>query len=61
MGGGVPEIIARLLESRGISADGIDEFLSPSLRDLAPPCELPNVDAAAEAILAASVQGGARC
>ena len=57
MGGGVPEIIARLLESRGISADGIDEFLSPSLRDLAPPCELPNVDAAAEAILAA-VRGG---
>ena len=57
MGGGVPEIIARLLESRGISADGIDEFLSPSLRDLAPPCELPNVDAAAETILAA-VRGG---
>ena len=57
MGGGVPEIIARLLESRGISADGIDEFLSPSLRDLAPPCELPNVDAAADAILAA-VRGG---
>lgn len=53
MGGGVPELIARLLESRGISADGVDEFLSPSLRDLAPPCELPNVDAAAEAILAA--------
>ena len=51
MGGGVPEIIARLLESRGISADGIDEFLSPSLRDLAPPCELPNVDAAAEAMV----------
>ena len=53
MGGGVPELITRLLESRGISADGVDEFLSPSLRDLAPPCELPNVDAAAEAILAA--------
>lgn len=53
MGGGVPELIARLLESRGISADGVDEFLSPSLRDLAPPCELPNVDAAAEAMLAA--------
>ena len=53
MGGAVPELIARLLESRGISADGLDEFLSPSLRDLAPPCELPNVDAAAEAILAA--------
>lgn len=57
MGGGVPELIARLLESRGISADGVDEFLSPSLRDLAPPCELPNVDAAAEAMLAA-VRGG---
>ena len=57
MGGGVPELIARLLESRGISADGVDEFLSPSLRDLAPPCELPNVDAAADAILAA-VRGG---
>ena len=57
MGGGVPELIARLLESRGISADGLDEFLSPSLRDLAPPCELPNVDAAADAILAA-VRGG---
>ena len=57
MGGGVPELITRLLESRGISADGIDEFLSPSLRDLAPPCELPNVDAAADAILAA-VRGG---
>ena len=53
MGGAVPELITRLLESRGISADGVDEFLSPSLRDLAPPCELPNVDAAAEAILAA--------
>jgi len=57
MGGGVPEIIARLLESRGISADGVDEFLSPSLRDLAPPCELPNVDAAAEAIRRYKFQG----
>ena len=53
----IPQLVERLLESRGISADGIDEFLSPSLRDLAPPCELPNVDAAADAILAA-VRGG---
>ena len=53
----IPQLVERLLESRGISADGVDEFLSPSLRDLAPPRELPNVDAAAEAILAA-VRGG---
>ena len=53
MGGGVPELIERILENRGISAAEIDEFLSPSIRDLAPPKELPDVDAAAEAILAA--------
>ena len=53
MTGDIPELINRILESRGISAEGIDGFLCPSLRDLAPPRELPEVDAAAEAILAA--------
>ena len=43
MGAGVPELIERILENRGISAAEIDEFLSPSIRDLAPPKELPNV------------------
>jgi hypothetical protein len=54
MGAGVPELIERILELRGISAEGLDEFLTPSIRDLAPSRELPNVDAAAEAILAAA-------
>ena len=53
MGAGVPELIERILELRGISAEGLDEFLTPSIRDLAPSRELPNVDAAAEVILAA--------
>ena len=53
MTGDIPELINRILENRGISAEEVDEFLCPSLRDLAPPRELPNVDAAAEAILAA--------
>ena len=49
----IPQLVERILELRGISAEEVDEFLSPSIRDLAPPCELPNVDAAAETILAA--------
>src|SRR5882724_11318219 len=31
---GVPEIVARLLASRGITAETADGFLSPRLRDL---------------------------
>ena len=53
MVGDIPDLISRILENRGIAAEGVDEFLCPTLRDLAPPKELPNVDAAAEAILAA--------
>ena len=48
----IPQLVERIIERRGIPADGVDEFLCPSLRDLAPPCELPNVGAAAAAILA---------
>ena len=50
---GIPELVGRILEKRGISAAEIDDFLSPSIRDLAPARELPNVEAAAEAILSA--------
>ena len=49
----IPQLVEKILELRGISAEEVDEFLSPSIRDLAPPFELPNVDAAAETILAA--------
>ena len=50
---GIPELVGRILEKRGISAAETDDFLSPSIRDLAPARELPNVEAAAEAILSA--------
>jgi len=53
----VPELVERILASRGISADGIEAFLSPSIRDLAPPRELSGVAEAAEAVLAAVAAG----
>ena len=47
------EIVRRILEARGITAAGLDAFLHPSLRDLAPPEALPGLVEAADALLAA--------
>ena len=48
----IPQLVEKILASRGVPADGVDEFLCPSIRDLAPSRELPNVDAAAKTVLA---------
>ena len=47
------EIVRRILEARGITDAGLDAFLHPSLRDLAPPEGLPGLTEAADAVLAA--------
>ncbi|MBO7684471.1 MAG: DHH family phosphoesterase [Kiritimatiellae bacterium] len=47
------EIVRRILEARGIGAEGLDAFLHPSLRDLAAPEGLPGLAEAANALLAA--------
>ena len=47
------EIVRRILEARGVTAAGLDAFLHPSLRDLAPPEGLPGLTEAADAVLAA--------
>ena len=53
MAGTLPEILETILLRRGIPADGISAYLNPSASDLPPPSELPGVDDAAGAILAA--------
>lgn len=54
MVGKLPDIIARLLAKRGITGEAaVDEFFSPSLRNLACPTDLPGISAAVETILAA--------
>jgi len=50
-----PDLIVRILAARGITGDkAIEEFFSPSLRNLACPTELPGVSEAVEILLAAS-------
>ena len=55
---GLPEVLGRVLASRGVSLDGAEKYLSPRLRDLLPdPSQLKDMDRAAER-LAAAVRHG---
>jgi single-stranded-DNA-specific exonuclease len=57
---GVPEIVARVLASRGVGLGEVESFLAPKLRDLLPdPCRLKDMRAGAER-LAAAITGGER-
>ncbi|PWK61835.1 single-stranded-DNA-specific exonuclease RecJ [Aminobacter sp. AP02] len=50
-GHGVPDIVARVLAGRGVTADDAERFLDPTIRDLLPdPASLTDMDKAAERI-----------
>ena len=51
------EIVAKILRARGISEAELGNFLNPSLDQLARPEELPGVEVAADAVLAAMAAG----
>ena len=51
------EIVANILRARGISEAELGDFLNPSLDQLARPEDLPGVEAAADAVLAAMAAG----
>ncbi|MEO1746292.1 MAG: single-stranded-DNA-specific exonuclease RecJ [Pseudomonadota bacterium] len=56
----VPDIVARVLSGRGVTPDGVLQFLEPSLRDLMPdPSVVTDLDAAA-ARLAIAINGKER-
>ena len=57
MSSDVPELVAKILERRGVFAADYDAFFSPSVRDLAAPDELPGAVEAAEALVAAARAG----
>lgn len=50
---GESPLMARLLALRGVTADSLETFLNPSHRNLLPPGELPGIDEAVAAIIAA--------
>lgn len=52
-GAGFGRIVARCLAARGVTPETVDDFLSPSLRGLAPPECLPGVEDAARTVLRA--------
>ncbi len=53
-GHGVPDIVARVLAGRGVTADETERFLDPTIRDLLPnPASLTDMDKAATRIAAA--------
>ena len=54
---GFDRLIARLLAIRGISPAETEGFFSPSVSQLAKPCELPGLDAAAEVVLRSVARG----
>src|SRR5260221_9936047 len=57
---GVPEIVARLLASRGVTAETADGFLNPRLRDLLPdPARFRDMERAVARLMAA-IRGGER-
>ena len=48
-GHGVPDIVARVLAGRGVTADDADRFLDPTIKDLLPdPVSLTDMDKAAD-------------
>lgn len=56
--GGLEPVLARILASRGVSADELEEYLSPSLRRSMPdPFILKDMDCAAERLCDAIVNG----
>ena len=52
------EIVRRILEARGIAGEDLEAYLSPSLRGLAAPEDLPGVVEAADVMLSAVAAGG---
>jgi single-stranded-DNA-specific exonuclease len=55
-GHGVPDIVARVLAGRGVSAEQTERFLDPTIRDLLPdPASLTDMERAAARIAAAVV------
>lgn len=55
---GLPELAARILVRRGIGLDGVESYLSPTLRGLLPdPSELRDMDKAAERLARAVMSG----
>ncbi len=55
---GLPEILGRLLATRGIDADGVADYLAPTLRAMLPdPCVMADMEAAAERLAAAARRG----
>ncbi|TGQ69270.1 MAG: single-stranded-DNA-specific exonuclease RecJ [Mesorhizobium sp.] len=57
-GHGVPDIVARVLAGRGVSAEQTERFLDPTIRDLLPdPASLTDMDKAAIRIAAAVMAG----
>lgn len=53
----VSEILARVLAGRGVTLDGVESFLNPTLRDLMPdPSALTDMDAMAERLARAIVE-----
>ncbi len=55
---GLPEVLGRLLTSRGVEIDGADVFLSPTLRALLPdPSRFRDMDAAVERLVQAIAAG----
>lgn len=55
-GHGVPDIVARVLAGRGVTADQTERFLDPTIRDLLPnPASLTDMDRAAARIAEAIV------
>jgi single-stranded-DNA-specific exonuclease len=55
---GIPDIVARVLAGRGVSADEAAGFLNPTLRSLLPdPSALTDMDAAAARIASAAMRG----
>ncbi|MEO9339019.1 single-stranded-DNA-specific exonuclease RecJ [Mesorhizobium sp. SB112] len=55
-GHGVPDIVARVLAGRGVSAEEVEQFLDPTIRDLLPdPASLTDMEKAAERIARAVI------
>jgi single-stranded-DNA-specific exonuclease len=55
---GLPEVVGRVLASRGVDLDAVESFLNPTLRDLLPdPFHLLGMDAAAERLAGAVASG----
>ncbi len=54
----LPLAVARVLAERGVEAEAVEGFLTPRLRDLLPdPLILRDMEAAAERLVAAAVEG----